>query len=308
MMQGKVIQSTGNWYEVLLDNKEVINCRLKGKFRLSDKKLTNPVAVGDSVDVEVDNESSVISEIHPRKNYIVRSDTHKKEFKNIIAANLDQCVIIASLTQPRTSYGFIDRVLLTAEVYGIPSYVIFNKVDLYKKKKEFDLLEELIFSYNEAGYKCFTTSIVTKQNLDQLKNILLNKVTLLTGHSGVGKSSLINYIEPELNLRVKEISKYSEKGQHTTTFSHMHPLSFGGFIIDTPGIKEFGLMDIAAEEVGHYFPEIRAIMNECRFNNCLHINEDGCAVKAKLDEGKFSPTRYNSYIIIYEEIKSAKKW
>ncbi|MBC8173741.1 MAG: ribosome small subunit-dependent GTPase A [Chitinophagales bacterium] len=307
-MRGKVIQSTGSFYDVLTEDGKIISCRIKGKFRLDEKKQTNPVAVGDIVEVDIEEGSSIIKEIHSRRNYIVRSDTHKKEFKNIIAANIDQTVIIASLVQPRTSYGFIDRVLLTAEVYDIPAYVVFNKSDLLKKQKDWALLDELLFSYNEAGYSSFTTSLIKKENLDVLQSILKNKTTLLTGHSGVGKSSLINFIEPQLNLKVKEISKYSEKGQHTTTFAKMHPLTFGGFIIDTPGIKEFGTVDIEAYEVGHYFPEIRRIMHTCRFNNCLHINEEGCAVKELLESGKFSPTRYRSYITIHEEIKTAKKW
>ncbi|MBC8045257.1 MAG: ribosome small subunit-dependent GTPase A [Fimbriimonadaceae bacterium] len=316
-MQGIVIQSTGSFYDVMLDGGEIIVCRLKGKFRLDDKKQTNPVAVGDKVIIEKDvrpggevehnRDNFVIEEIHPRKNYIIRSDTHKKEFKNIIASNIDQCVIIASLIQPRTSYGFIDRVLLTAEVYDIPAYVIFNKHDLYRKREN-ELLEEFMFSYNEAGYKSFSTSVIKNENLDKLKALLQNKTTLLTGHSGVGKSTLVNTIEPQLNLKVKEISKHTEKGKHTTTFARMYKLSFGGFIIDTPGIKEFGLMDIEAYEVGHYFPEIRKLIDKCKFNNCLHINEEGCVVKQLLEEGKFSPSRYNSYVTIHEEIKAGRKW
>jgi len=306
-MQGQVIQSTGSFYDVLLETNEVVQCRLKGKFRLDEKKLTNPVAVGDHVDVEFEEGSSVISNIHPRKNYIVRSDTHKKEFKNVIAANIDQTVVIASLKQPRTSYGFIDRVLLTSEVYDIPAVVIFNKHDLYGKKEN-ALLEEFMFSYNEAGYTSFSTSVIQNENLDKLKQLFLNKTSLLTGPSGVGKSSLVNAVEPNLDLRVKEISKYSEKGQHTTTFAKMHALSFGGYIIDTPGIKEFGLVDIEAYEVSHYFPEMRKLMGQCKFNNCLHINEEGCVIKQLLEEGEFSPTRYNSYVILHEEIKAAKRW
>lgn len=307
-MLGTVIQSTGSFYDVLLESGEVITCRLKGKFRLDEKKQTNPVAVGDKVKIDKDEkDESVIEEILPRKNYIIRSDPHKKEYKNVIAANIDQCVIIASLTQPRTSYGFIDRVLLTAEVYDIPACVIFNKHDLYREKEN-NLLQELMFSYNEAGYKSFSTSIIKKENLDTLKTLLQNKSTLITGHSGVGKSSLVNSIEPQLNLKVKEISKYSEKGQHTTTFARMHPLSFGGFIIDTPGIKEFGLMDIEAYEVSHYFPEMRSRIGQCKFKNCLHLNEGGCVILQLLDDGKFSPTRYNSYVTIHEEIKANKRW
>jgi ribosome biogenesis GTPase len=307
-MHGIVIQSTGSFYDVALESGAIITCRLKGKFRLDVKKQTNPIAVGDKVVIEKDeNGESVIEDILPRKNYIIRSDPHKKEFKNVIAANIDQCVIIASLIQPRTSHGFIDRVLLTAEVYDIPAVVIFNKHDLYTKKED-DLLEEYLFSYNEAGYKSFSTSILKNENLDVLKNLLKDNTTLLTGHSGVGKSSLVNSIEPRLRLKVNEISKYSEKGQHTTTFARMHQLSFGGWIIDTPGIKEFGLMDIEAYEVSHYFPEMRSRIGQCKFKNCLHLNEEGCLVLQLLDEGKFSPTRYTSYVTIYEDIKTNKRW
>ena len=306
-MLGTVIQSTGSFYDVLIENKTMVTCRLKGKFRMEDKKLTNPVVVGDVVDVEIEEGSSVITEILPRRNYIVRSDTHKKEFKNILAANIDQTIVIASLKHPRTPYGFIDRVLLTSEVYDIPAVVIFNKHDLYGKKEN-ELLEQFMFGYNEAGYISFSTSVLKSENLERLKNLLKNKTSLITGPSGVGKSSLVNAIEPGLDLRVKEISKYTDKGQHTTTFSRMHLLSFGGYIIDTPGIKEFGLVDIEAYEVGHYFPEIRKLMGQCKFNDCLHINEEGCAVKALLEEGKFSPYRYNSYVNFHEEIKAERKW
>lgn len=274
---------------------------------MEDKKLTNPVVVGDLVDVDLEEGSSVIIEIHPRRNYIVRSDTHKKEFKNILAANIDQTIVIASLKQPRTPYGFIDRILLTSEVYDIPAVVIFNKHDLYGKKEN-ELLEQFMFGYNEAGYISFSTSVLKSENLERLKELLKNKTSLITGPSGVGKSSLVNAIEPGLDLRVKEISKYTDKGQHTTTFSRMHLLSFGGYIIDTPGIKEFGLVDIEAYEVGHYFPEIRKLMGQCKFNDCLHINEEGCVVKALLEEGKFSPYRYNSYVNFHEEIKAERRW
>ncbi|MEZ5013704.1 MAG: ribosome small subunit-dependent GTPase A [Chitinophagales bacterium] len=306
-MRGTVMQSTGSYYDVMTDS-GMLRCRLKGKMRLSDKKLTNPVAVGDVVEVQHDERGDhVIAEVYDRRNYIVRSDTHKKEFKNVIAANIDQVVLIASLAQPRTSYGFIDRVLLTAEVYDIPAHVIFNKHDLYKKREN-ELLEEFLFSYETAGYPGFATSVTTGEHLDDFKALLQNKCSLLTGHSGVGKSSLVNAVAPGLDLKTGEVSRITSKGQHTTTFACMHMLPFGGSIIDTPGIKEFGLVDIEAYEVGHYFPEIRAIMGECKFNNCLHINESGCAVKALLEEGQFSPSRYTSYITIHEEIKEAEKW
>jgi len=307
-MRGTVVQSTGNFYDVMLSDERIIICRLKGKFRLDNKKQTNPIAVGDFVMVEADEQNNYsIYEILPRNNYIVRSDIHKKEYKHVIAANIDQTVVIASLRQPRTAHGFIDRVLLTSEVYGIPAKVIFNKHDLYIEKDN-NLLQELMYGYNEAGYESFSTSVMANENLEKLHAIFENKCTLITGLSGVGKSSLVNSIFPNLNLRVGEISKYSEKGLHTTTFAHMYRLNKNSFIIDTPGIKEFGLVDIDAYEVGHYFPEIRKEMHNCKFNDCMHINEDGCAIKKLLEEGKFSPTRYISYVTFHEEIKAAKKW
>ncbi len=307
-MRGTVVQSTGNFYDVLMADDSIIVCRLKGKFRLENKKQTNPIAVGDFVMIEKDEQNNYsIYEILPRNNYIVRSDIHKKEYKHVIASNVDQAVVIASLRQPRTAFGFIDRVLLTSEVYGIPAKVIFNKHDLYKEKDD-ALLQELIFSYNDAGYESFSTSVLNKENLEQLHAVFENKTTLIIGLSGVGKSSLVNSIFPHLNLKIGAISAYSEKGLHTTTFAHMYRINEHSFIIDTPGIKEFGLVDIDAYEVGHYFPEIRKEMHNCKFNDCVHINEAGCAIKQLLEEGKFSPTRYTSYITFFEEIKAAKKW
>ncbi len=308
-MQGRVIQSTGSFYEVLLNSGETIICRIKGKFRLNDNKLTNPIAVGDIVDVDFDEEvgGSIIKNIHPRKNYIMRSAPHKTDHKHIIASNVNQCVVIASLLQPRTSTGFIDRILFTAFVYDIPGLVVFNKKDIYKKG-DLKLLDQLIEAYSSIGYSSFAASAATGENIDQIKDVLREKISLLAGHSGVGKSSIINKIEPGLNLKTGIISHYSEKGLHTTTFAKMHKLSFGGFIIDTPGIKEFGLTDVEPEEVGHYFPEIRHLMSNCRFNNCLHVNESGCAIITAVETGEIAISRYSSYITFYEEIKSNKPW
>ena len=307
-MTGTVIQSTGSFYEVLIPSGEIIICRIKGKFRLEDKKQTNPIAVGDVVDFEGTGGEGNINLIHPRRNYIIRSAPNKKEYKHIIASNIDQCVIIASLAQPRTSHGFIDRILLTAYLYDIPAAVVFNKHDLIIKEKEENLLKVLIFTYNELNIISFSTSVTKNENTDKLKNILQNKTSLICGHSGVGKSSLVNCIAPELNLRVGEISAYTEKGLHTTTFARMYPLPFGGSIIDTPGIKEFGLLDVEPNELGHYFPEIRSRMHKCKFNDCLHINEKGCAITEALEAGEIAPTRYISYLTFYEELKGNKKY
>ena len=307
-MDGVVIQSTGSWYAVKLSDGSVVDCRIKGKFRLQEKKVTNPVAVGDIVTVVQEGNDAVINSIHTRKNYIVRSTPHKKEHKHILAANIDQCIVIASVAQPRTSYGFIDRVLLTAYVYDIPAAVVFNKSDLIKKKKEENITKTLIETYVSIGHTSFSTSVVKKENLDLFRELLSGKISLLCGHSGVGKTTLINAIEPSLDLKVQEISRYTEKGQHTTTFARMYDLSSGAKIIDTPGIKEFGIVDIGPEELGHYFPEMRERMQQCRFNNCVHINEEGCAVLNAVDTGEIAATRYLSYLSFYDELVAQKQW
>ena len=308
MQHGRVIQSTGSWYEVMLKNGVTLSCRLKGKFRLQESRFTNPIAVGDEVIVDADEDgASVITQIQARKNYLIREATHKTEHKHIIASNIDQVVIIATLKLPRTSTGFIDRVLLTAEVYGIPAVIVFNKYDIYNAKDKEKLIE-LEYIYKQAGYTVLTTSVISNLHVAHLKDILKDNTSLIAGHSGVGKSSLINTMEPELNLRVDFISKAHGKGTHTTTFARMMPLSFGGFIIDTPGIKEFGTVDLEPEEISHYFPEFRKYLLECRFNNCVHYNEEGCAVKDAVENLEIAPSRYINYLSIYEEVKSKKKW
>ena len=308
-MIGILTKSTGSRYLVRLPNGEIIDCVLKGKIRLDGRKTTNPVAVGDVVDVESDeNGDYVIANIHPRKNYIIRKSINLSKQAQILASNLDQAMLVVTLVAPRTSLGFIDRFLITAEAYSIPAILVFNKSDVLDDEL-LALQQEIISIYENAGYKCIVVSSLKKQNLDEVKDLLKDKTTLISGHSGVGKSTLINAIEPELDLKTGDISSVHLKGMHTTTFAELHPLSFGGFIIDTPGIKELGLVEMKKEEVGHYFPEIRKVMNNCKFNNCLHVNEPKCAVKEAVENGEISEERYHSYLgILNGEEMDWKEW
>jgi len=296
-MKATVLKSTGSWYHVLLDNGKRMECRLKGKFRTQGIKSTNPISVGDFVEVEIEGEEGqgVITHLFDRKNYIIRKSVNLSKRTHIIAANMDQAVLVVSLVAPKTLPGFIDRFLATAEAYSIPAIIVFNKVDLYTDA-EIAELEYLDLVYQHAGYKTLVTSATDNLNVKSFAKILANKTTLLSGNSGVGKSTLVNAIEPNLKLRTQEISDYHQQGMHTTTFAEMFPLSNGGFIIDTPGIRGFGLVDMDKAEIGDYFPEILRLKSKCRFNNCLHINEPGCAVLAALENDEIAPTRYRSYI------------
>ncbi len=301
--QGRVLKSTGSWYLVMDNAKKTVNCRLKGLFRTKGIRATNPIAVGDIVDFTMpdNNNTSVIVKIHERKNYIIRKSTKLSKATHIIAANIDQVVIIVSLTKPRTSSGFIDRILTTAEAYHIPAVIVFNKYDLYddKAKNNLVLLQSV---YEKAGYRCLVTSVPENLRLDNFKNILQNKISLLSGHSGVGKSALINSIDSSLNLKIGEISSFHEKGMHTTTFANMFDLQFGGYVIDTPGIKEFGLVEFDKVELGQRFPEIRSLMHSCKFNNCLHINEPDCAVIKALENEEIAEFRYINYLNMLDSI------
>jgi ribosome biogenesis GTPase len=299
-MQGLVIKSTGSWYEVQTDEGRLIKCRIKGKFRTLDIKTTNPVAVGDRVTVEPepDQETGLITELEPRKNYIIRKSVNLSKQAQIIAANLDQAFLIVTLASPRTSLGFIDRFLVTAEAYDIPAKLIFNKLDLFSAEG-LEILSQYQSIYEQAGYPCYSVSALKATNLDQLRELLKDKVTLVSGHSGVGKSTLINALLPGYELKTGDISDWSDKGKHTTTFAEMFKLPFGGYLIDTPGIRELGVFDIEKQELGRLFPEIRKLMDDCRFNNCRHINEPGCAVLEALEEGELEPSRYDSYLSIY---------
>ncbi len=277
-MTGLVVKSTGSWYAVRIENAEVIECRLKGKIRLDDRKTTNPVAVGDTVDIErnIDGNNQ-ITNIHPRKNYIIRKSINLSKQAHIIASNLDQAILVATIVAPRTSLGFIDRFLVTAEAYGILAKIIFNKKDVLDEEM-LELQQEMMNLYTNIGYECYSVSSFDKQDIEFLKTLLKDKITLLSGHSGVGKSTLVNAIEPRLDLKIGDISSAHLKGMHTTTFAQLFPLSFGGDIIDSPGIKELGLVEMKKEEVGQYFLEIHQASANCKFNNCLHVNEPHCAV------------------------------
>ena len=298
-MKGIVTKSTGSWYTVRLENGPTIECRLKGVFRTKGIKSTNPVAVGDRVIVERDEEmkGSVITDIEDRDNYVIRKSVNLSKRSHIIAANVDQAVLIATVEQPKTLQGFIDRFLVAAEAYDIPAVIVFNKIDLYSDES-IDELEFFDLMYRDIGYQVLATSAVTGDGLDDLSNVLRGKVSLLSGNSGVGKSTLINAIDPKLDLKTGKISKSHKLGQHTTTFAEMFPLAMGGDIIDTPGIRSFGMIDMEDAEISHYFPEIFEVSSGCKFNNCMHINEPGCAVLEALENGDISPTRYKSYINI----------
>lgn len=296
-MRALVTKSTGSWYLLRTENGEYLEARLAGKIRLDGRKSTNPVVVGDWVDyIEEDEEGKgVIQSIEPRRNYIIRRSLNLSKQTHILAANIDQAVLVATLAFPRTSTGFIDRFLVTCEAYNIPATIVFNKKDLMTT----DLLEvqqEIISVYEKTGYTCLLVSSMDKNDIEEIKKLLKDKTTLVAGHSGVGKSTLINAVQPSFQLKTGEISDVHAKGKHTTTFTELFELDFGGFVIDSPGIKELGLVEMKKEEVGHYFPEIRELMNDCKFNNCTHENEPHCAVKKAVEAGEIDAERYHNYL------------
>lgn len=299
-MKGILTKSTGLWYDVRTELGEVIPCRLRGKFRIGENKNTNPAVVGDHVifDLEKDNTGSIIH-IEKRKNYIDRKATKLSKINHLIAANIDQTFLVVTLKEPRTSLGFIDRFLVACEGFRIPACIVFNKMDIYSSK-EVKLIDELSQLYKSIGYDVIQSSVTKNEGISMIKEMMKDKVSLFSGHSGVGKSAIINATDLDLDLKVGEISKFHSKGKHTTTFAQMFPLSCGGYIIDTPGIKEFGLIQYSKEEIRDYFPEIRAYNNQCRFNNCCHVNEPHCAVKKAVEEGKIPSSRYLNYLAILE--------
>lgn len=302
-MTGLVYKSTGSSYTVKTNDGKVFECRIKGKFRMQGIKSTNPIAVGDVVDFELDNTTDEtigqIHNIHDRKNYIVRKSVNLSKQTHIIASNIDVVFLLITINNPPTTTSFIDRFLVTAEAYGIEAILVFNKIDTFDEAMRDEQLY-LQYIYSEIGYKFLKVSAIEKKGLDELKGMMIGKVSMFSGHSGVGKSTLVNALEPNLSLKTKNISEQSKQGQHTTTFAEMYDLSFGAKIIDTPGIKGFGIVDMEPSEVSGYFPEFFKLQNECKFNNCLHKDEPNCAVKKALEENKIAWSRYNSYLKILE--------
>lgn len=301
--EGIVIETTGSWHKVQLTNGKLVQARLKGKFRLDNIKLTNPIAVGDRVKIgnaEEDN-SIVIQEIFERKNKIIRQSPRKKRHYHIIASNIDQALIIASLKMPRTKTGFINRVLVGLEYYNITPIIVFNKVDLYRPQ-DIEKMNALREDFKKIGYQTILTSPKENIGFDELNAITANRTSVVTGPSGVGKSTITNWLHPELDVKTSKVSTYNEKGKHTTTYATMHALPNGGFLVDTPGIKEYGVAEIDAYELSFYFPEMKRLQENCKFNNCQHLNEPKCAVKKGLETGEVPKWRYDSYQTIREEL------
>jgi len=306
-MEGTVIKSTGSWYFVQDESGQMFKARIRGKFRLDNIRHTNPVAVGDWVDFEIDKEGlAVITKIHERKNYIIRRSVNLSKKTHIIASNIDKAFLIVTVNNPKTSLGFIDRFLVTCEAYHIPGVIVFNKMDAYDPE-QLNLVEEYKSVYHKIGYETLEISVHTELNLEELKKELKGITSLVAGHSGVGKSTLFNKLNPDLNLKTSEVSDFNRKGQHTTTFAEMYRWPFGGFCIDTPGIKEFGLVDMEKEEIQNYFPEIFELKSKCKFDNCLHINEPKCAVLEAVENGGIAVSRYENYIGFLSEINDKAK-
>lgn len=304
--KGRVVESTGKWYEVSYDENggmETINCRLPGRFRLKDHALTNPIAVGDMVEFEInDDGSGSIEKIKDRKNYLIRKSTHHQQGNQILAANIDRAYAVQSIKKPRFKQGFLDRFLVTCEAYQIPASIIINKMDLAKDKDvaHVDFLTNL---YKSLGYQVLKTSIKDEESLTALKKKLKDQTSVFIGPSGVGKTSLLNHIDPDIDRKVGDVSTFNEKGVHTTTFAKLLPLNVGGFLVDTPGIKEFGLVNIDPWELSLFFPEMLEARKECKFNNCTHSHEPGCGVIRAFEEGKIDPNRYDSYLNILDSLQ-----
>lgn len=308
-MKARILQSTGSWYQARAESGQVISCRLLGKFKLEEQKSTNPIAVGDEVILAQDTQSSdyVIEEILPRRNYIVRQSPRQKHLKHILAANIDQAILIVTISQPRTSLGFIDRFLVVAEMYHIPVTIVVNKIDATSKKDE-AVLQKILDIYPSIGYPVILASAINMQGIEEITELLKDKTSLVVGHSGVGKSTTVNAINPALQLKTAKISNKWQKGMHTTTFATMFEIFDNSFIIDTPGIKELFVIEIEPEELSGYFPEMRKVSQGCQYNNCLHENEPSCAVKDALLEDQIAESRFESYLGILDNIRSIDYW
>ena len=293
-MRGVVIKSTGSWYIVKTDDGELLNCRIRGEFRMQDIKSTNPIVVGDKVLVSNEDDSFIIDELFDRKNIIVRKSVNLSKQTHILASNVDQAILVVTMKSPLTSTGFIDRFLVSAQAYGVDVIILFNKTDLYDQVT-LALMEERRSIYQKIGYRCLSKSTLN-DDLSDIKELMKDKVNVISGHSGVGKSTLLNSIQPNLNITTQEISEQHQQGQHTTTFSEMYDLDFGASIIDTPGVRGFGLSEIDKYELGDYFVEFLKLKSDCKFNNCLHVNEPKCAVKLSLEKGEIATSRYKNYL------------
>ena len=302
-MNGLILKSTGSWYLVKGGDGKVYRCRVRGKFKLKDSKTTNPVSVGDQVDFKLDSENpeqGIITRIHPRENYIIRKSVHKTSHGHIIAANVDQALLIATVVYPRTSLGFIDRFLVACESFRIPAIILFNKLDILTDE-EAGYQEEISDIFRSVGYQVLTISALKGEGISDLEKLLENKVSLVAGHSGVGKSTLLNSLSSAISQKVVDISDFSQKGKHTTTFAEMFELAENTYVIDTPGIKELGLIDMEPWEISHYFPEMRVYLGHCKFNNCLHVNEPDCKVLEALAKEEIPLTRFESYLSMLED-------
>jgi ribosome biogenesis GTPase len=306
MRRGLVVKNTGSWYSVHTEDNRLVECKIKGSFRLKGIRSTNPVVIGDIVDIEDnDADTAYITSIKDRRNYMIRKSSNLSKQSHIIAANIDLAMLVATVNYPQTTTVFTDRFLATAEAYRIPACIVYNKIDRYSAE-EVEYLDALINLYSSIGYKCVKVCALTGQGIDELNALIADKITLLSGHSGVGKSTIINKLLPVFKLKTSEISEYHRKGMHTTTFSEMFPLTNGGYIIDTPGIKGFGTIEMEGAEVAHYFPEIFRYSADCKFNNCTHINEPDCAVRIAVEEHYISESRYKSYLNILEDKEENK--
>ncbi|MDK7375907.1 MULTISPECIES: ribosome small subunit-dependent GTPase A [Weeksella] len=300
-MKGIVTKSTGSWYHLLTEEGKEYLARMRGKFRIANIKHTNPIAVGDEVDFEVDkDEIAVITHIHERKNYIIRKSVNLSKKTHIIASNIDLAFLMITLSNPKTSLGFIDRFLVTAEAYHIPVILLFNKIDAYTEE-DLQELERYKSIYQPIGYESFSISAETEVGLEEVKNRMKDSVSMVSGHSGVGKSTLLNTLDPTLDLKTHQVSDFNSKGQHTTTFAQMYPWPFGGFIIDTPGIKEFGLVHFEKKELQNYFPEFYKFRDDCKFDNCIHVNEPKCGVREAVEKGEIAKSRYENYLTFLQD-------